>query len=177
MLWMNEHKRVLRVAILVLLLVAIAGPWAYDQINVPAEYECSDPFIRLEGDFCGSPLSGIWMLSAITGALASIAVGVVTGTTVFTDRARELSFTLLWLLFFLPLLSTLLLVLRGESRSRSVFHVVVLSLAVGLGLLLSLSVPLKPFWLWGPWLYVGVVASALVLEVVVLGVGRKSAKG
>lgn len=47
MLWMNEHKRVWRVAILVLLLAAIIGPWAYDRVNVPAEYPCAPPFIRL----------------------------------------------------------------------------------------------------------------------------------
>ncbi len=79
MIWMNEYKRALRVALLILLLVAIAGPWAYDRVNVPAEYPCTAPFVRLEGDFCGSPLSGAWVLFTITGALANIVVGVVTG--------------------------------------------------------------------------------------------------
>ena len=58
MSWIVEHKRLWGIAILALLLLAILGPWAYDQINVPAEYPCSAPFIRLEGDFCGVPYSG-----------------------------------------------------------------------------------------------------------------------
>ena len=175
---MNKHKRLWRVAILALMVVAIIGPWAYDRINVPAEYPCSAPFIRLEGDFCGVPLSGIWSLSALTGMIADIVVGVVTGRVVFSDRAREFSIALLGLLFILPIFSSLFLVLRGDSLRRSVFHVVVLGLAAGLGLLLVMSSPLKPFWLlWGPWLYVGLVASALILEVVMLATGRRTAEG
>ena len=34
MMWMNEHKRVWRVAVLGLLLVAILGPWAFARIMV-----------------------------------------------------------------------------------------------------------------------------------------------
>ncbi len=64
MSWINKHKRVWRVAILVLLLVAIMGPWTFDRINVPSEYPCS---VRLEGDFCGTPMSGIWIFSWIIG--------------------------------------------------------------------------------------------------------------
>ena len=64
MIWMNEHKRALRVALLILLLVAIAGPWAYDQVNVPAEYPCTDPFVRLEVIFADhhSRVSGSFRL-------------------------------------------------------------------------------------------------------------------
>jgi hypothetical protein len=59
MVWTNEYKKVWRVAVLVLLLVAIMGPWTFDRIHVPSEYSCSSPYIRLEGDFCGIPLRGI----------------------------------------------------------------------------------------------------------------------
>lgn len=40
-----------RVVILLSLLVAIMGPWTFDRIHVPAQYTCSTPFVRLEGDF------------------------------------------------------------------------------------------------------------------------------
>jgi hypothetical protein len=59
MSWINEHKSVGRVAVLMLLLVAMMGPWTFDLINVPAEYPCSAPNIRLDDDFCGTPLPGI----------------------------------------------------------------------------------------------------------------------
>ena len=176
MTWMDEHKRALRVALLILLSVAIAGPWAYDRVNVPAEYPCSAPFVRLEGDFCGSPLLGAWVLFTITGALANIVVGVVTGTTVITGRAREIFIALLGLLFVLPFFSTLLLIIRGDSRRRLVFHIVALGVAVGLGLLLVSSYPAGPFWrLWGPWLYVGLTATALILEATLLAARRRLA--
>ena len=38
MAWFQGHKTVWRMAILVLLLVALLGPWWYDLINVPAKY-------------------------------------------------------------------------------------------------------------------------------------------
>jgi len=85
MSWMNDHKREWRVVVLVLLLVSIIGPWIFDLIVVPSEYACLAPAIRLAGDYCGIPMSGIWILSAAAGILVNIVVGLVTGTTAFTD--------------------------------------------------------------------------------------------
>jgi hypothetical protein len=175
MSWMNEHKRVWRVAVLVLLLMAIAGPWTLDLVFVPSGYSCSAPAIRLGGDYCGIPMSGIWVLAAMTGGLANMVVGLVTGTTVFTGRVREFSFSLLGLLLVLPFLSTLFMILRGDRRCQLAFHVVALSLAVGLGLLLvGMSGYSNLSWvLWGIWLYVGLAASALILELVMLAARRR----
>jgi len=172
MSWMNEHKRVWRVAVLGVLLVAIAGPWIFERIPVPSEYSCS---IRLEGDYCGIPMSGAWLLSAMAGALVNMAVGLVTGTTVLADRIREFLFSLLGLLLVLPFFSTLLLILRGDRRRQLVFHVAAWSLAAGLGLWIGMSSYPKLFWvLWGIWLYVGLAASALILEVAMLANKRPS---
>ena len=54
--WFVTHKKILRGAILLLFIVAMFGPWIYNLINVPAEYTCSHPNVRLYGDFCGVPL-------------------------------------------------------------------------------------------------------------------------
>lgn len=178
MSWMNEHKRVWRVAVLVLLLVAMMGPWVFDLIFVPSEYSCSAPAIRLEGDYCGIPMSGAWLLAAMTGLLINMVVGLVTGAMVLTDRVREFLFSLLVLLLVLPFFSTLLLILRGDRRRQLVFHLAAWSFAVGLGLWLGMSGHLKLFWvLWGIWLYVGLAASALILEVVMLVARRKTSQG
>jgi hypothetical protein len=120
-------------------------------------------------------MSGIWVLAAMTGGLANMVVGLVTGTTVFTGRVREFSFSLLGLLLVLPFLSTLFLILRGDRRCQLAFHVVALSLAVGLGLLLvGMSGYSNLSWvLWGIWLYVGLAASALILELVMLAARRR----
>jgi hypothetical protein len=40
-LWLHKHKNVWRVAVLVLLLVAMVAPWAFDVVDVPSEYPCS----------------------------------------------------------------------------------------------------------------------------------------
>jgi hypothetical protein len=178
MTWMNEHKREWRAIVLVLLLVAIIGPWTLDLIVVPSEYSCSAPAIRLNGDYCGIPMSGIWVLSAMTGVLANMIVYLATGTTAFTDRFREFSFGLLGLLLVLPFFSTLFLILREDNRGRFVFHLAILSLAVGTGLWVATVSHLKQFWvLWGIWLYVGLAVSALILEVVMLAVRGRHGHG
>jgi hypothetical protein len=177
MSWINKHLRVWRVAILVLLLVAIMGPWTFDRTHVPAEYPCA-PHVRLEGDFCGTPLSGIWVFSWMVGGLINLGVRLATGATAFTDGARELLFSLLLLLLVAPFFSTLPLILGGDRRRWRMFHVVAWGLAVGIGLLLGLSGSSRLFWvLWGIWLYIGLAGSALILEVLVLVAGRRPDQG
>jgi hypothetical protein len=182
MVWINEHKKVWRVAVLVLLLVAIMGPWAFDRVNVPSEYPCSPPDVRLEGDFCGLPVRGITVFCFMAVAFINISVELVTGATVLTDRAREFLFSMFLPLVVLPFVSTFLLILRGDRRRRQVFGIVTWGLATGVGLLagvlVGLSSGLKYFWfLWGIWLYIGLAAIALVLEVLTLAVGKRLSQG
>jgi len=162
--------------VLLLLGAAIIGPWTFDVINVPSEYSCQAPYIWLYGDFCGVPLSGIrilyWMVSGFIYSFKAL----VTGTMVFYDWAREFIFSLFLFLILSPFLSTLLLILRGDRRRLQIFNVVALSLAIGLCLLLGFSNYPKLFWvLWGEWLYIGVAAAALVLEILGLTAGRSTA--
>ncbi len=153
--WMNEHKRVWRVTGLILLLVAIIGPWTFDKIYVPSKYVCSSPIVRLEGDYCGMPLSGIKLLSMMAGGFTNIVVGMVTGTTVLIDRLGEFAFCLLGILLILPYFSILFMTLREGSPGWFVFHVAALSLAFGASLLFATFNYPKLFWeLWGIWLYV-----------------------
>jgi hypothetical protein len=171
---MNEHKRVWRTTILVLLLVVIIGPWTFDKIFVPSKYACSTPFVRLKSDYCGMPMSGIQVLSMMAGGFTNIVVGMATGTTVLKDRLGEFVFCLLGILLILPYFSTLFMILREESRGGFVFHVAALSLAFGASLLLAMISYPELFWrLWGIWLYVGVAASALIIEGIMLVARRK----
>jgi hypothetical protein len=73
--WLNERRRIWRVIALAALLLAILGPWAFDRTNVPAEYPCTRPHIRLEGDFCGLPLSGLWGTLLFIEVVASALIG------------------------------------------------------------------------------------------------------
>ena len=176
--WINKHKNAWRVAILALLLVAISGPWIFDQILVPSEYSCSAPNTRLDDDFCGTPLPGMrlfrWMVNGFVYASAEL----VTGAMGFVEWVREFLFGLLLFLLVLPFFSTLFLTLRGDRRRWQVFSIAAWGLAVGIGLLIGLSSHPKWFWvLWGIWLYIGLAASALILEVLTLAAGRRKSQG
>jgi hypothetical protein len=68
----------------------------------------------------------------------------------------------------LPFVSTVFLMLRGESPRQRVLHLGACGLAAGAGLYIGLSSHPRLFWaLWGVWLYIGVAASAPMLELLV----------
>jgi hypothetical protein len=162
MVWANDKKRLLRAMMLGLLLIALMGPWVFDIIHVPREFPCSAPWIRLVDDFCGEPLSGIWILSGITGMVASLFAG-----------APVLSWVLQSFMFpvplLLPIISASVLLLRGERVALLVFHSLALILSITTVLLTGLlSYPHFSWIVWGVWLYVGSAAGALILEGVLL---------
>lgn len=165
---MDRNKNAWRVVLLALLSVAILGPWAFDRINVPAQYPCTPPNVRLEGDFCGMPVSGTWFIygtvtefirqgmELVSGARALSRVGPVFGASVFL------------VLLLLPYVSSLYAILR-ESRGRQIISVAAWGLAAGACLLLGLMIYPQIYWaLWGIWAYAGVAVSALILEIIYL---------
>jgi hypothetical protein len=155
----NANPRIWRGIVLGLLLVALMGPWVFDQINVPAQYACSAPFIRLEGDFCGTPLSGLWILGAV--GLSSLA-GLLGGEVALSELGRAV---LVLVVLGLPLISTVVLLLHGNRRRWIGFQLTTFVLTVSLllwsGLLRDLNWALV---FWGPWLYLGVAGGTLLLE-------------
>lgn len=174
MLWINEHKRVWRIAIIVVGVIALLGPWAYDRINVPAEFTCSAPNVRLYGDFCGVPITGIMIYGDfLAGLLYGLRSPVESGVTSI-EWVRHVLYSLVLFLLILPLFSTLFIILRGEGRRRQVFSIVAWGLAGGIALLLRLSMFPQPFFgLWGLWLYIILAACALILEVLALVASRE----
>jgi hypothetical protein len=170
MSWLKEHKRVWRVAILATALVALMGPWAFDLTNVPSEYTCSAPHVRLDNDFCGLPLPGTWLLQFLPIWFISVSSRLVAGDgNAVQETCEFLPVLILLLLLVLPFFSTLLLILRGDRRRRQVFNVVAWGLAAGIGLLIGVSRYPRLYWmLWGVWLHIALAASALILEVLAL---------
>lgn len=164
-----DRKQILRVASLAFLYLAMFGPWVYDSINVPAEYSCNFPNVRLEGDFCGVPLSGIGILFMVIEGLASISQQYLAESAVFPDRARELLFMIFFVLLPLPFFSTLLVLFKRKSRSLQIFHLGMWVLGTFLGLFwfVVLSYPYlhQQIWrLWGFWSYLMAAIGMLVLE-------------
>jgi hypothetical protein len=147
------------------MLAGFLGPWVYDLINVPAEYPCSEPFVRLEGDFCGIPMSGLWVLFAITSGFINAIARLATSDLFAAGSSRELLMLVPALLLLLPLTSTLLLIWRGDRCWLQIFQLVGLCLVGGLLLwVLSAASGLHTYQLWGPWLYLGTVLLLLILE-------------
>ena len=174
MSWIVEHKRVWRVVILGLLLMAIAGPWTFDRIYVPSEYSCD---VRLEGDYCGIPLSGMWIIWAVVAEFIHLVGGLVMGATASAELGRLFLIILGALLLLLPFFSTLVLTLPGERQRLQKFHVAVWGLAAAVGLWLLLSASEWPQrQLWGLWLYIALAPSVLILEVVALVARRRASQ-
>jgi len=170
MLHISKNPRDWRLLIWVLLLISVFGPWVFDKIFMPAEDPCS---IRLRENFCGVPVTGIWVLSAAIGVFGNSVLELVKGAAVTHQLVNNLFIGCLLLLLVLPFFSMLLMIFYGDRRPRLVSHMIACSAAVIVGLMVGISGYFNPFWLlWGVWLYVGLLASALVLEVVVL-VGKR----
>jgi hypothetical protein len=160
MKWIREHKQAWRIGLLLLLCLAFLGPWVFDLIVVPAQYNCQYPNMRLHGDYCGVPLPGIWILAMLGGWF--IGLFLSQGS---LDSLRPL----LLVLPLLPVISTLLLILRGDRKLGQVFQLVALVAALAFGLFLGLSSYPRLFWvLWGVWLYVVLAIAAITLEGVTL---------
>lgn len=163
MSWIKNHHRIWRIAVLALLLVAFLGPWTFDRLYVPSEYECS---VRLDGDFCGYPIPGVSLSFWLSGGVIG---GLVTGDFFNSERIRELLLISLFLLLpSLPILSTLLLIPGQDHRRRQVFTIIAWVLAIGFGIFWGLNNYPELYWeVWGIWLYTGLAVSALILEIIV----------
>jgi hypothetical protein len=170
MIWLNERKRIWRTAVLLLLLIAFTGPWFFDRIWVPAEYICSAPNIRLDNTFCGKPQSLMSFSSFIIGDFQNMAANLFAGEM----DPMSLIFISFLLLLVLPLLSTSILIWRGDQQRWHRFQMIVLGLAAGISLFLGLIDFSRPYWaLWGVWLYIVLVVSMLILERLTFVAGRK----
>lgn len=170
MSWINQHQRNWRIALLILIVAAFMGPWAFDRINVPAKYPCSAPFIRFEGDFCGEPITGISLYPWVIVSFFSSTVRLISGNLVFTDWLPG------FLIFIpaLPVFSTLNLFRCNNNPSKQIFAIITWVLAIGVGLFWGLNNYPKLFWLsWGIWLYIGVAFSALIFEILAFIESRK----
>lgn len=130
----TQNISIFRAGALILFVVALLGPWTFDVINVPAEYECSAPFIRLNGDFCGMPMSGLWV-----GGLSILPL-IPFFTTLF----------LLWK--------------KDARRFRTIHLIAwVLALILALVAFNSqINDPIIP--LWGLWLYILLAVGAILIE-------------
>jgi len=161
-----EHKNIFHLSILTLLIISMVGPWMFDRIFVPAEYTCSPPNIRLHGDFCGVPVSGVQFFGLFAGGFFYMLFEVIRGT--FASRSRELLVGL-FVLPIIPIFTTLLSIWKKETHRLRTINLVAWILALLLTLtLFILQITNQGIRLWGLWLYILVAVSAVVLETILL---------
>lgn len=163
MTWIRQNKRVWRAVLPTLMVVSFFGPWAIsDRIDVPAQYECNWPYIRLEGDFCGWVQPGVRVFLLLAGAVFSAGGRLLAGE---ARAARELLVAVILLLPFVPVAVTLFAFLRGMERRPWWWPVTwLLGAAVALYFLAGFG-PQGVSYAWGAWLF------ALLALVMVVGEG------
>jgi len=162
---LDKHKGLIRVIIFIVFIVSLLGPWMFEQLNVPAKYACTPPNIRLEGDFCGAPMSGFLFLVWFGIGFIYILFELITGA--FTCNPRELMAGLS-LLLLLPIFTTLLL-MGKESHRLSTINLIAWIIAF----LITLTVFIFQIYdqvvrLWGLWLYIILAISVIIFESVLL---------
>ena len=177
MAWITENKQKWRWGVLILIVLAFVGPWGFDRVNVPAEYDCGPNHIRLEGDFCGLPISGIQNLAWTFIGFPNWVLRLITGETGLTPALRQSGFILAVILVLLPIFNISLTLIRGERPRFQKFHLVICGLDFCLLLALGIANHPKFFYaLWGIWLYLGVLVCTLVLEGVSSKLSRTQSK-
>jgi hypothetical protein len=162
-------------AILILLVISMLGPWMFDLINVPAEFTCSKPNVRLYGDFCGLPLSGFEFFKLFIGGFFYMLFTLTTGS--FLNYPRELLVGR-YVLSLIPVITSLLLLWKKETRLLPTINLIAWILALIPPLLMFVLLAVQRsgyiFRLWGLWLYILVAISTVAFEINKFRSERKS---
>lgn len=161
----NEYKAGWRVIFLVLLLVALSGPWYFDRVSVPSPYACSSG-VRLDEVFCGLPGSGLRIVPYAFGGLFNMIREVFAPSRDVVTALHMVLVGSLPLLILLPFPSILFVMWRSENRRGQFLHLLILGVAaVSTGLFLMLPAFSRLHWaLWGPWFYLCLALSLLLFE-------------
>jgi hypothetical protein len=162
----REHRRLIRIVFLLLFVVALAGPWFYEDDGVPPPEYCDERFVLVAEDRCATLVSGItvmaWLPLATAGVLRMLLTGDLQSWTV-------IPYILTLTALAVPFLSNLRLLMRGGAlpvlrSSRTVVAVATL-LGVTWPILLSYADrPLTFPLFWGIWLYMAAALLALAFE-------------
>jgi hypothetical protein len=168
------NRRTWRIVALTLLAIAIVGPWAYDLINVPAQYSCDRPNVRLRGDFCGLPIPLVMLIGPIVGSLLHLLSGDMT----LGEDLSTIVTPLLLLVVLMPLFTSPPL-LRERTQGRwQWFNVTTWGLAaIVVGVYLVLAAPRPHGPPWGALLYFLVALGALALELLSLLARQRTHQG
>jgi hypothetical protein len=172
MSFIAENKVLWRKLVPVLFIIAMLGPWMFDLLNVPAQYPCGRPSVRLYGDFCGYPMSGFEVIKYANSGLFYFLDQLIKGN--IAGRILDLIFPFFTWLIILPFFSILLLIWNKNSQRLQTINL------VAWGLACSVILPMfilqtrenqfvhSSYLLWGIWLFILVALSTIIIEILVL---------
>jgi hypothetical protein len=170
----EKHFFLWRAGILVLLVVAIVGPWTFSSDGLPPPKWCSGANRLVVGDRCIRLVSNAEILAFNYVVSIEFVTTGLGSANVLREMGRMVPLFVLESILITPFFSTLLIFLREESRRRRVFHAAVLGIGVIASLLIVKMLSLLPRLpelsgkLWGGWLYALTAGTALFVEVIVL---------
>jgi hypothetical protein len=170
--WLSAQIDTWRKWILVLMLILLVAPWAYEAIYVPSPNPCNIGF-RVNENICGIPLSGLRIFFMILGSILSINSRFIIGKAQFGEFMFSAS-TLLFII--LPFSGLLLSGSTHASTRRGKIGSGMLILSVFLGFMNVIFGPPFRIETWGVWVFSLLTAIGLVLALVNLAaVKRKQA--
>jgi hypothetical protein len=141
--------------------MAIFGPWFFDTVPVPLSRPCSPPNVRVDGAFCGWPVS----ISLFYPELFKTMTELITGSVSFDSLQQWIILFALTLLLF-PFMSIAILIIRGEHRSLLTIHRAVLGISASISVWIAWTIHSKASWvLWGLWLYLWLTIGMFILEI------------
>lgn len=162
----TNNQKAIHLTGLVLLILSLFGPWGYDRINVPAQYTCEPPHVRLYGDFCGLPLSAMWIITTAGSELGWLVKGLLTGTAQRIDLRAALFFAASVLVILAPPGGLLVRLVRRDARRSWLLVFASLAALALAGFLISQQQVSSPLLLWGVWLYAIMALLLLVTQVI-----------
>lgn len=172
-----ESKVLGRKLALVLFIISMLGPWAFDLLSVPGEFPCSAPSVRLNGDFCGYPMSGFGSVIWASGSFFYILRDLIKGN--IAARIPEFITLLYTWIIVLPFFSILLLIWNKNSRWLQVINLIVLGLACLPALTIFIQQTNRDqlvhlsYLLWGVWLYILAAIATIIFEILALRANTK----
>lgn len=169
MSFLIEKSVLRRRFVLALLIVSMLGPWSFDLLNVPAQYPCGKPSVRLYGDFCGYPMPGFAGVLWAAGSSFTMLDALIRGNS--AGRLPELLSTISAWIILLPFFSILFLIGNPGSRRLQGINLIAWGLA-GLVTLAAIvlqtsreQVGLFFYLLWGLWLYLLLAIGTTLFEI------------
>ena len=162
--WFITHKDKIRKAFLILFIISLISPWGFDRHGVPVEIPCA---FRLYGDFCGTPIPGVFGFMSIPFFFQSIS-DLISGTLFYYGRLLNGH----WLFPLFPILTTMVSLWIKETRLIRTMNLIAWILAsistLTMFILSMLKINGQAFWLWGLWLYILMALSAIVFELFIM---------